>query len=104
MTFYEVLERYQRLSYVRLSPRTGRTHQLRVHMTHLGHPILADRLYNGIRPEGLELPIRRQALHAFSLELTHPVTGRSIRFEAPLPDDFQATLECLRPGATELGS
>ncbi len=104
MTFYEVLERYQGLSYVRLSPRTGRTHQLRVHMSHLGHPILADRLYNGIRSEGLELPIRRQALHAYSLELTHPVTGRSIRFEAPLPDDFQATLECLRPGATELGS
>jgi 23S rRNA pseudouridine1911/1915/1917 synthase len=103
-TFYEVLERFERTSYLRLSPRTGRTHQLRVHLSYLGHPVLADRLYGGVRSEGLELPIRRQALHAYSLELTHPVTGRSIRFEAPLPDDFRATLECLRPEATELGS
>ena len=103
-TFYEVLERFERTSYLRLSPRTGRTHQLRVHLSYLGHPVLADRLYGGVRSEGLELPIRRQALHARSLELTHPVTGRSIRFEAPLPDDFRQTLECLRPGGTGVGS
>ena len=104
VTFYEVLERFERTSYLRLSPRTGRTHQLRVHMTHLGHPVLADRLYGGVRAEGLELPIRRQALHAHSLELAHPLTGRPIRFEAPLPEDFQRTLECLRPGGTPVGS
>ena len=104
VTFYEVLERFDRTSYVRLSPRTGRTHQLRVHMAHLNHPVLADRLYGGDRPEGRELPIRRQALHARSLEVTHPVSGEVIRFEAPLPEDFRLTLECLRRGSGPVGS
>ena len=103
-TFYEVIERFDRTSYLRLSPRTGRTHQLRVHMAHLNHPILADRLYGGDRPEGRELPIRRQALHARSLEVTHPVTGESIRFEAPLPEDFRQVLECLRSSGGPVGS
>ena len=103
-TFYEVIERFDRTSYLRLSPRTGRTHQLRVHMAHLNHPILADRLYGGDRPEGRELPIRRQALHARSLEVTHPVTGEAIRFEAPLPEDFRQVLECLRSGGGPVGS
>ena len=103
-TFYEVIERFDRTSYLRLSPRTGRTHQLRVHMAHLNHPILADRLYGGDRPEGRELPIRRQALHARSLEVTHPVTGKAIRFEAPLPEDFCQVLECLRSGGGPVGS
>ena len=103
-TFYEVIERFDRTSYLRLSPRTGRTHQLRVHMAHLNHPILADRLYGGDRPEGRELPIRRQALHARSLEVTHPVTGKAIRFEAPLPEDFRQVLECLRSGGGPVGS
>ena len=103
-TFYEVIERFDRTSYLRLSPRTGRTHQLRVHMAHLNHPILADRLYGGDRPEGRELPIRRQALHARSLEVTHPVTGKAIRFEAPLPEDFCQVLECLRSGDGPVGS
>jgi len=103
-TFYEVIERFDRTSYLRLSPRTGRTHQLRVHMAHLNHPILADRLYGGVRLEGRELPIRRQALHARSLEVTHPVTGESIRFEAPLPEDFRQVLECLRSSGGPVGS
>ena len=103
-TFYEVIERFDRTSYLRLSPRTGRTHQLRVHMAHLNHPILADRLYGGARLEGRELPIRRQALHARSLEVTHPVTGKAIRFEAPLPEDFRQVLECLRSGGGPVGS
>ena len=103
-TFYEVIERFDRTSYLRLSPRTGRTHQLRVHMAHLNHPILADRLYGGDRLEGRELPIRRQALHARSLEVTHPVTGEAIRFEAPLPEDFRQVLECLRRSGGPVGS
>ena len=103
-TFYEVIERFDRTSYLRLSPRTGRTHQLRVHMAHLNHPILADRLYGGDRLEGRELPIRRQALHARSLEVTHPVTGEAIRFEAPLPENFRQVLECLRRSGGPVGS
>ncbi|HCK53685.1 MAG TPA: hypothetical protein DIC23_10755 [Planctomycetaceae bacterium] len=66
--------------------------------------MLADRLYGGDRPEGQVFPSRRQALHAHSLEVTHPVTGGAIRFEAPLPEDFQQTLECLRTGAGPVGS
>ena len=101
VTFYEVIERFPRASYVRLLPRTGRTHQLRVHLAHLGHPVLADRLYGGLRSEGSEFPIRRQALHAWSLEIEHPVSGKPLQFAAALPEDFQQTLDQLRiePGA-----
>ena len=91
-----MLERLGRFSYLRLLPRTGRTHQLRVHLAHLGHPILADRLYGGDRPESQDLPIDRQALHAASLEIQHPVDGRTRCFEAILPEDFQQTLDRLR--------
>ncbi len=115
-TFYEVLERFDGFTYVRLRPRTGRTHQLRVHMQHLGHPIVADRAYGGQknlllsdlvgisnqpaksdRPEQRqEAIIARQALHAFRLAFTHPVTGKRMEIEAPLADDISSTLDALR--------
>ena len=123
-TQYEVLERFYDFTYVRLLPRTGRTHQLRVHMRHLGHPLVADQLYGGrevlsrgylvnkrtggvsgqaaaheldpakVRPE--DQLIVRQALHAFRLEFRHPATRQPLAFEAPLPTDMQATLDQLR--------
>lgn len=99
VTFYEVLERFAGFTSVRLLPRTGRTHQLRVHMQHLGHPIAADSLYGGgkeLALDGREVLIARQALHAFRLELKHPVTGKPLAFEAPLPEDMQRTLTALR--------
>lgn len=109
VTRYEVLERFERFTYVRLLPRTGRTHQLRLHMSHLGYPIVADSLYGGgkeLRVSELktaeerttkdEILIARQALHAFRLEFRHPVSGQQVSFEAPLPDDMQRTLEALR--------
>ena len=107
-TFYEVLERFNGFSFVRLCPQTGRTHQLRVHMHHLGNPIVADRLYEGksvlklsdldeaITPEGDQILIERQALHALKLGFDHPVTGKRMEFEAPLPPDFQRALEAIR--------
>lgn len=107
-TFYEVLERFRGFSFVRLCPQTGRTHQLRVHMHHLGHPIVADRLYEGHSSlmrsdlvEGLpedqdEILIKRQALHALKLGFDHPVTGKRMEFEAPLPEDFTRALEAIR--------
>lgn len=107
-TFYEVLERFNGFSFVRLCPQTGRTHQLRVHMHHLGHPIVADRLYEGksqlslsdldetISPEQDQVLIQRQALHALKLGFDHPVTGKRMEFEAPLPEDIQRTLEAIR--------
>ena len=101
VTYFEVRERFHGFTYVACLPKTGRTHQIRVHMTFVGLPLVGDRLY---RPRGaikVPLPdgsprIDRQALHAQSLALTHPVTGRAMRFEAPLPDDMQALLAWLR--------
>lgn len=122
VTSYQVLERFDAFSYVRLLPKTGRTHQLRVHMKHLGHPIIADRLYGGqsevLRsdleraparrrsrkagsPEPFDtadLLISRQALHAHRLGFRHPATGQTLEFEAPLPADMARTLEALRHG------
>lgn len=107
-TFYEVLERFRGFTWMRLCPQTGRTHQLRVHMHHLGHPIVADRLYEGrslLKLSDLveQLPaerdavlIERQALHALRLSFDHPVTGRRLEFEAPLPADLQRALDAVR--------
>lgn len=107
-TFYETLERHNGFSFMRLCPQTGRTHQLRVHMHHLGHPVVADRLYEGhaalwlsdlidnLPEEEDEILIQRQALHAFRLCFNHPVTGKRLEFEAPLPDDFQKALTAIR--------
>lgn len=107
-TFYEVIERHRGFSFLRLCPQTGRTHQLRVHMHHLGHPIVADRLYEGrsvlkmsdlvenLPPEQDEVLIDRQALHALRLCFNHPVTGKRLEFEAPLPEDFQRALTAIR--------
>ena len=104
VTFYEIEERFRGYSLIRLYPKTGRTHQLRVHMLHLGHPILADRLYAGrtdfrlsdldrdATGEADRILLERQALHAHRLEIDHPVTGERCIFEAPLPADMTATL------------
>jgi 23S rRNA pseudouridine1911/1915/1917 synthase len=107
-TWYEVIKRFRRASYVRLLPKTGRTHQLRVHMNYLGHPILADSLYRGrsqatqadLNPNGnadadSPILIQRQALHAMRLTFRHPQSGKEMTIEAPLPEDMQATLDYL---------
>lgn len=114
VTWYEMVQRFEQCCYLRLLPRTGRTHQLRVHMAWLGHPILADGLYGG-RSEVYvhdlldrepsdppELLIQRQALHAFRLTLRHPEGGEEMTFEAPLPADMEQTLEVARSGAADL--
>ena len=112
-TFYEVVKRYGKWSAVRCFPKTGRTHQIRVHLTHIGHPILCDRNYGGgrtVTQEELlgEVPyslsvnkpddtvlLQRQALHASLLSFIHPVTGEQLEVTAPLPADMQAVLDCL---------
>jgi 23S rRNA pseudouridine1911/1915/1917 synthase len=96
-TWYRVLERFQRHTYVEVHPRTGRTHQIRVHMASIGHPLVADRLY-GRSDRVLHPVIARQALHAARLEIRHPMTGAPLVFEAPLPPDFEALLAFLRAG------
>ena len=105
-SFYEVLERFDGFAAVRITPKTGRTHQIRVHLASISTPVLADKQYGGrdrvtrgeIRrqPDDTTLLLERQALHATRLELSHPETGRPLVFEAPLPDDLQAVLTELR--------
>ncbi|PJI49424.1 MAG: RNA pseudouridine synthase [Pseudomonas sp.] len=82
LTFWRVMERHGNWSRVELTPITGRSHQLRVHMLSIGHPLLGDRLY----AEGEALELRdRLCLHACMLSLTHPQTGERLRFESPAP-------------------
>jgi 23S rRNA pseudouridine1911/1915/1917 synthase len=92
ITHYRVLQRGEDASYVQLVLETGRTHQIRVHMGFLGHPLLGDDLYGGSREW-----ISRQALHARSLSFPHPTSNEIMSFHASLPDDFQFLLEHLFP-------
>ena len=86
VTHWELLERYGRYSYIRCRLETGRTHQIRVHMAHIGHPLLGDTLYGGRADKGLE----SQCLHARGLKFIHPTTGEAMSFWTELPDWFQA--------------
>lgn len=88
-TEYEVLSRSDSFSFLRLVPKTGRTHQLRVHMSAIGHPLAGDWLY-GTEDRSL---IARPALHSFALWFTQPVTGRELHFTAPLPEDMLRLVE-----------
>ncbi|RKH58656.1 RluA family pseudouridine synthase [Corallococcus sp. AB049A] len=91
-TDYRTLFAGEAFSLVELLPRTGRTHQLRAHLTALGHPILGDARYGGAGSAG-SLVAPRCLLHAHALELGHPRTGRPLRLEAPVPDDLRAFFE-----------
>lgn len=93
ITHYKVLERYKKgYTLVELLLETGRTHQIRVHMSHIGHPVLGDHLYGGENPWLIE----RQALHARYLSFYHPVNGELMEVEAPLPDDMKSVIEKLK--------
>jgi 23S rRNA pseudouridine1911/1915/1917 synthase len=87
-TTLECLQQCERGCWVRATLHTGRTHQIRVHMAHIGHPLVADELYGGAPAAGLQ----RQALHAFRLAFEHPVTGAALDFAAALPADLGAAL------------
>jgi len=103
ITDYVVAGRYRYVSLLRCALRTGRTHQIRVHLRHIGHPIVGDPVYSGPQWRGIpdkklqkllsSLP--RQALHAARLTFPHPRTGETLTVEAPLPADLQAVLEAL---------
>jgi len=93
VTHYKVLERFEKgYTMVELVLETGRTHQIRVHMSHIGHPIIGDVLYG----EASVWLIERQALHAKYLAFRHPVTGQFMELEAPLPEDMLALIEKIR--------
>ena len=108
-TTYEVIEDLQPLTYLSLFPKTGRTHQLRVHMKHIGHPIFFDSVYSGginmiksfhvsYTPilKRLFSKLDRLMLHAYQIEFTHPETKKKVQFFAPLPKDMELLLEVLR--------
>jgi 23S rRNA pseudouridine1911/1915/1917 synthase len=93
VTTYLVKERYRDATLVEVEIKTGRTHQIRVHMAHVGHPVLGDRVYGGSKAAK---HAERQMLHAESLSLLHPVTGHPMTFTAPPPEDMREMLEKLR--------
>ncbi len=109
-TIYHVRERFGRCSLLELAPKTGRTHQLRVHLAHIGHPIVGDVTYGGRELSPLDITgpktvstahptcpvIGRQALHAFRLQFVHPFNFTRMTLEAPLPDDMIELLSVLR--------
>jgi 23S rRNA pseudouridine1911/1915/1917 synthase len=101
MTRYSVRERFPKFTLLELAPETGRTHQIRVHLAYIGHPILGDPVYGGrrsARPRGRgeDIVANRQMLHAWRLGFVHPRTGEYRVFEAPLPSDFQQILKTLQ--------
>ena len=83
-TDIEVIQTYANYSYIKCSLKTGRTHQIRVHTSHIGHPILGDTLYGSASNL-----ITRQALHAYKIDFIHPITKENITITAPLPEDMQ---------------
>jgi 23S rRNA pseudouridine1911/1915/1917 synthase len=97
VTHYEVLERYAVATLLRCRLETGRTHQIRVHLSALGHPLVGDPAY-GRRASAIDFP--RQALHAERLGLLHPVTRRAMSWQAAAPADMQALIATLRAEAS----
>lgn len=93
---YETEEPFAEVSLVRVKIETGRTHQIRVHMAHLGYPVVGDTVYGRARRHHLPVQPERQMLHAARLAFTHPVSGKRLSFEAPLLDDMRHLLEELR--------
>ena len=93
VTHYKVLERFDKYTYIECQLETGRTHQIRVHMTSIGHPLLGDEVYGNAKgPFKLE----GQTLHAMTIGFIHPTTGEYVEYEAPLPEYFEHLLQILR--------
>jgi len=105
VTHYRIMEHFRNYTRLRLRLETGRTHQIRVHMAHIAHPLLGDQTYGG-RPrppkhasENFSAVLRnfqRQALHAIMLRLEHPITRELMEWHAPLPDDFIELIQALK--------
>lgn len=113
VTHYRVMERFRAHTLLKLRLETGRTHQIRVHMASIGHPLLGDRQYGSSStrllpkaPEQLNAAMRsfrHQALHASHLEFVHPVSGQALSFDAPAPRDFHQLVELLREDLKQHG-
>jgi 23S rRNA pseudouridine1911/1915/1917 synthase len=95
-TGFEVVERLEGATLLEARPRTGRTHQIRVHLSAIGHPILGDGAYGGGGDHARRLGLTRPFLHAFRLSFDHPVTGQRVEVEEPLPEDLERALDMAR--------
>jgi len=93
LTDYRVLKQDTDTALVELAIHTGRTHQVRVHMAHIGHPVVGDAVYGGARARGKNISVARPLLHAYKLGFTHPRTGKFVEFTAPVPADMAALCE-----------
>ncbi len=106
ITHYQVLESYQKFAFVQLKLDTGRLHQIRVHLQHIGHPVAGDAIYGGEKRAMHDAwadsvkqalgQLKRQALHAQTLEFTHPITNERLTFSAPIFNDMQRLVDALR--------
>jgi 23S rRNA pseudouridine1911/1915/1917 synthase len=105
ITHYRAIDRFKSHTHVKAILETGRTHQIRVHLSHVGYPLIGDPMYGGRvrfpKKASQELKdelinFQRQALHSKKLTLTHPVTGKSMTWKAVLPDDMQRLLKTLK--------
>ncbi len=94
VTIYQVLQAFENVSYLEVFPKTGRTHQIRVHLAFIRHPVVGDRVYGRRKNRGA-VKLKRQFLHAESLTLTSPSTGQLLTIHAPLPADLQTVLDQL---------
>ena len=92
ITHYEVLERFRDFSYLKFRLETGRTHQIRVHMAYLGHPVAGDDVYG---PKKVLTKLNGQCLHAKKLGFIHPTTGQWLEFDSELPAYFQTFLQSI---------
>ena len=108
VTHYRVLERFRAHTYLSVQLETGRTHQIRLHLSHLKYPIVGDPVYGGrfAQPRGAAPELvdtlrafKRQALHAAALGFDHPSTGKRMGFSSPVPEDFKELLQALRSDA-----
>ena len=113
ITHFKVIERYDSFSFVEAMPETGRTHQIRVHFAHIGHPVVGDQVYGGGHKRATReanspklkqiiAGLNRQALHAHLLGFAHPSTEEYVEFIAPIPEDIQSILEVLKSTATDI--
>ena len=100
VTAFEVVEEFRQAALLNIYPRTGRTHQIRVHLNYIGHPIIADQVYGSRLSSKIakNMGLERQFLHAAKLEFTHPVTEKLMEFEDPIPQDLSESLGRLREG------
>ncbi len=96
VTHYRVLERFERYTYAEFRLETGRTHQIRVHMSGIGHPLLGDEQYGGMNKDYAIAGLEGQTLHAMTIGFVHPTSGEYMEFSAPLPEYFEELLERLR--------